>query len=135
VPESSTIVSGPAMTPDPSPPLGPPAAPVTRDAGVLELFVLGPPDLRHGEQVVHFRTRKAFALLAYLSLSLTRIPHSRERLASVLWPDHDEAAARVLLRTTLSQLRHQLAAAGGVALEAITLLHTDHPPRRRPLGR
>jgi len=96
---------------------------------VLELLVLGPPVLRWGEQEVHFRTRKAFALLAYLALS--RIPHSREQPASLLWPDHEEGAARTLLRTTLSQLRHHLRAAGGMAGEARTLLHID----RHALGR
>jgi non-specific serine/threonine protein kinase len=123
VPASSTMVSGPAMTPDSSPPAGSPAMPGMRDGAVLELLVLGPPVLRWGEQEVRVRTRKAFILLAYLAA--TRRPHAREQLARLLWPDHEAAAARTLLRTTLSQLRRHLAAAGGVGMEAITLLHTE----------
>jgi predicted ATPase/DNA-binding SARP family transcriptional activator len=126
VPGSSTIVSGPAMTSDSAPPS---IGPIRRDGTVLELVVLGPPAVRWGEQEVRFRTRKAFILLAYLAV--TRRSQSREQLASLLWPDHEEGAARTLLRTTLSQLRHHLAAAGGVEMEAITLVHT----KRDALGR
>jgi DNA-binding SARP family transcriptional activator len=117
------------MTPESSPPPGSLVDPARQDARLLELLVLGPPVLRRGDQEVHFRTRKAFGLLVYLAL--TRLPHSREQLASLLWPDHEAVAARTLLRTTLSQLRNHLAAAGGVAVEALTLLHTE----RDALGR
>ena len=76
----------------------------------LHLAVLGPPAARWGERAVAFRTRKEFALLVYLAL--THAPQPRDRLAALFWPDRDEAAARNLLRTTLSRLRHHLAAAG-----------------------
>ena len=47
-------------------------------------------------------TRKAMALLAYLSL--TGQSHSRDALAGFLWPDYDHSNARAALRRTLSTL-------------------------------
>lgn len=49
-------------------------------------------------------TRKAEALLAYLALSPDK-PHSRERLAHLLWSDRGEEQARNSLRHALSALK------------------------------
>jgi DNA-binding SARP family transcriptional activator len=46
---------------------------------------------------------KSLALLAFLILEPG--PHSRERLASLLWGEHSDAAARASLRQALMQLR------------------------------
>jgi predicted ATPase/DNA-binding SARP family transcriptional activator len=51
-------------------------------------------------------TRKAIALLAYLSV--TAAPQPREALTALLWPDYDEESARSSLRRTLSTLRKAL---------------------------
>ncbi len=69
----------------------------------LEIYLLGPPRIWRGGQVVEMDTRKAVALLAYLALSGT--PQSRDGLAAFLWPDFDESRARAALRRTLSTLK------------------------------
>lgn len=55
--------------------------------------------------------RKAQALLAYLALAPK--PVSRERLAGLLWDEHDEGRARHSLRQCLMELRRLGAQAGG----------------------
>lgn len=61
--------------------------------------------------------RKAFALLAYLSLaSGGRAP--RDRLADLLWPDRDTGQARASLRQTLSVIRATLGDLGSGLFEA-----------------
>ena len=74
--------------------------------------LLGPPEILRDGRPVRVDTRKAVALLAYLAL--TGRPHSRDALAELLWPGHDEAHARGALRRTLSTLRGAI----GDALEA-----------------
>ncbi|MDX6555392.1 MAG: hypothetical protein QOD86_1587, partial [Miltoncostaeaceae bacterium] len=74
--------------------------------------LLGPPEILRDGRPVRVDTRKAVALLAYLVL--TGRPHSRDALAELLWPGHDESHARGALRRTLSTLR----GAVGDALEA-----------------
>src|SRR5262245_58827908 len=46
--------------------------------------------------------RKAIALLAYLVM--TGQSHSRDRLATLLWPAYDQRRARTSLRSTLTTL-------------------------------
>jgi DNA-binding SARP family transcriptional activator/pimeloyl-ACP methyl ester carboxylesterase len=53
------------------------------------------------------RNKKAQALIAYLALS-PGTTHSRERLATLLWPDSSEEAARQSLRQCVSTLRRDL---------------------------
>ncbi len=68
----------------------------------LELRLFGSPDLLRDGQPVHFDTRKALALLAYLAL--TAQAHSRDSLAVLFWPEFDQTHARATLRRTLSSL-------------------------------
>ena len=105
------------------------AGPAREEAAPLSLSVLGPPVARWGERVVAFRSRKELALLVYLAL--TRLPQPREHLASLFWPEQDEAAARSALRTTLSRLREHLTAAAGPSLSVLPLLQSE----RSVLGR
>lgn len=70
----------------------------------LALRLLGAPRITIDGQAVHFDTRKAVALLAYLAC--TGRPHSREALAALLWPEY--AGARNALRRTLSSLQQVL---------------------------
>ena len=53
--------------------------------------------------------RKAMALFAYLALASDR-PHSREKLASLLWYSAGDRAARQSLRRCLTDLRRALGA-------------------------
>jgi len=57
--------------------------------------------------VTAFRSDKARALLAYLSVNTAR-PSRREYLADLLWPDQTEQAALTNLRQTLARLRRAL---------------------------
>ncbi|NPV77176.1 MAG: tetratricopeptide repeat protein [Anaerolineae bacterium] len=68
----------------------------------LALFLFGFPHFEIDGKKVVLDTRKAVALLAYLALE--NHPHSRETLATLLWPDYDHTHARAALRRTLSAL-------------------------------
>ena len=73
----------------------------------LALFLLGPPRIERDGSLISVDTRKAIALLAYLAITHQR--HSRDVLASLLWPEYDQANARSALRRTLSTLNKALA--------------------------
>jgi DNA-binding SARP family transcriptional activator len=66
----------------------------------LRLELLGPPRVLRDGVPVSFDTRKAVAVLAVLAV--TARPHARDALATMLWPEADEARARGALRRTLS---------------------------------
>jgi len=72
----------------------------------LALYLLGPPRVELDNQSVPLGRHKAVALLAYLAL--TRQPHSRDALATLLWPELDQSHARGQLRRTLSLLHRTL---------------------------
>jgi DNA-binding SARP family transcriptional activator len=78
----------------------------------LNVLLLGPPRIELDGEPIAVDTRKAIALLAYLAVTGSR--QSRERLAALLWPDHDTDHARGALRRTLSSLNKAL---GGQGLE------------------
>jgi DNA-binding SARP family transcriptional activator/tRNA A-37 threonylcarbamoyl transferase component Bud32 len=72
----------------------------------LKISLLGPPQLEYKGDVMKFDTRKNVALLAYLAV--TKSPHSRESLTTLLWPDMEPSRARSGLRRNLSILRKTL---------------------------
>src|SRR6185312_6189629 len=74
--------------------------------GNLSLALLGPPEVRHADQVVQFSTRKELALLIYLAVE-GRV-QARQKLSEQFWPDQDAMHGRAALRTTLLHLRHIL---------------------------
>jgi DNA-binding SARP family transcriptional activator len=76
---------------------------------VLQLRLLGYPELRLGDAPLRFRRRKTLALLVYLVL--TGRPAARETLAALLSdPDKtSEQLALQSLRASVSELRDQLA--------------------------
>src|SRR4051812_40086891 len=74
--------------------------------GQLNLRLLGPPEIDHGERRVEFPTRKTQALLFYLALE--RGPHSREKLADLLWPESNLGRAQASFRRCLAYLRRSL---------------------------
>jgi len=74
--------------------------------GQLHFAFLGTPEVRHGGQVVTFRTRKALALLIYLVVKGGM--HSREKLTALFWPESEEEQSRATLRSTLVYVRKTL---------------------------
>ena len=63
--------------------------------------------LRNDALIANFRSGREKALLAYLALEAER-PHSRQALASLIWEDFPDSAARKNLRNTISHLRQIL---------------------------
>lgn len=79
----------------------------------LSLFLLGPTRVQLNETDIEIKPRKALALLIYLALGRER--HSRDYLATLLWPNSDYRRARRSLRNRLSELNRAL---GGDWIEA-----------------
>src|SRR4249920_4154530 len=80
--------------------------------GDVRFTLLGPPEVRHANQVLLFSTRKEFALLIYLAVE-GRV-HSRKSLSELFWPEGDAMHGRAALRITLLHLRHLLGDGAGV---------------------
>ena len=74
----------------------------------LALYVLGPPRIERDGVPVQIRRRNIVALLAYLAV--TGRSHSRDALATLFWPEHDQSGARAGLRRTLASLKKALGA-------------------------
>lgn len=70
---------------------------------MLTISLLGEPVIRRDDQPLRIARRKSRALLFYLAAQ--QQPVARERLLTLLWPDHPRQAAQQLLRTTLHGLR------------------------------
>src|SRR3979411_1132642 len=81
--------------------------------GDLYLTLLGPPEVRHADQVLLFSTRKELALLIYLAVE-GRV-HSRKKLSELFWPEGDARHSRAALRSRLPHLRHVLGEGAAVA--------------------
>ena len=81
-----------------------------RGTELLNIGLLGPPEVKVDGVPVDVDTRKAIALLAYLAVERTA---SRDTLATLFWADSPSDRARATLRRTLSSLR------GGVGPEVI----------------
>src|SRR6266568_4326349 len=69
----------------------------------LSFALLGPLEIRHGDSVLKFSTRKALALLIYLAVEGGS--HTRRALSELFWPELDSKHGRAALRATLLQLR------------------------------
>ena len=72
----------------------------------LCLYLLGSFRIEQAGSELHLPTRKAESLLAYLVLHPTT--HSREKLATLLWGDSSDTAARGSLRKALNFIRSHL---------------------------
>ena len=79
----------------------------------LHLYVLGSPEVRLGENLVTFPTRKTLALLIYLAIESG--PQPRETLAALLWPEASPERSHGSLRNTLDHLQTALRQASGQA--------------------
>ncbi len=89
-----------------------------RDGGQVALFFFGPPRIVVGGQEREGVGRKAIALLAYLAA--TGQPHSREALATLLWPESRAEQSRANLRNVIWVLNQTLGE-GWLAVERSTL--------------
>lgn len=99
--------------------------PHTINSFMLYINLLGTPLIYLEEQLpLRFRTRKAQALLIYLAT--TGRSWTRDALATLFWPETDDATARKNLRDILPPLRRQL---GGQLLVDAELigLNPAHP--------
>jgi DNA-binding SARP family transcriptional activator len=72
----------------------------------LSLYLLGPPRVKLDDDYIEVKPRKALALLIYLAV--TAEPHSRDFLATLLWPFSDQCRARHALRNRLCELKQAL---------------------------
>ena len=72
----------------------------------LALLLLGPPRIECDGEPVEIRRRKAIALIIYLAV--TGQSHSRDALATLLWPEYDQSRARAGLRRVLAALKKAL---------------------------
>jgi predicted ATPase/DNA-binding SARP family transcriptional activator len=72
----------------------------------LSVTLFGVPRIERDGAAVTVKRRKSLALLAYLSV--TRQPHGRDALATLLWPDAAAERARAGLRRTLVDLNAAL---------------------------
>jgi predicted ATPase/DNA-binding SARP family transcriptional activator len=72
----------------------------------LALFLLGPPRIECNGEPIEIRRRKAMALFVYLAV--TGRSHSRDALATLFWPEHDQSRARAGLRRALAALKKAL---------------------------
>jgi predicted ATPase/DNA-binding SARP family transcriptional activator len=72
----------------------------------LALYLLGSPRTLLNDDEIQIGRRKAVALLAYLAV--TNRSHSREALATFLWPEYDQSHALAYLRRVLSELNKSL---------------------------
>jgi DNA-binding SARP family transcriptional activator len=79
----------------------------------LHLFALGPPEVRVGDRLMVFPTRKTLALLFYLAIEAGTQP--REQLAALLWPEATSEHSHASLRNTLGHLQTALRQASGQA--------------------
>jgi uncharacterized membrane protein HdeD (DUF308 family) len=89
------------------------------------LQVLGSMQAFRDDRCVVFRTRKALALLTYLTIEGG--VHRRDQLAELLWPNRGADLARASLRTALFYIREAL---GGEA-EVVLSISRDHVALRR----
>src|SRR6266508_2174093 len=73
---------------------------------LLKLLLFGSPRLERDGRPIELNLRKALALLVYLAVSGQG--HSRDALATLLWPESDGREARARLRRTLHRLTQAL---------------------------
>lgn len=74
----------------------------------LSISLLGPFQATlHGQPVTGFESNRVRALLAYLAVEADS-PHSRDRLAGLLWPEQSDKTAHDNLRQALANLRRAI---------------------------
>lgn len=87
-------------------------------------MLLGSPSIEYEGVPLEVDTRKAVALLAYPAI--TRRRHTRDALATLLWPEYDHTRSRAALRRTLSSLGRARAEGWLEAdRESVGLIHNE----------
>ena len=86
---------------------------MSNNVSPLHLHLLGPPEVRLGESLLTFPTRKTLALLIYLAIEGGMQP--REHLAALLWPEANPERSYASLRNTLGHLQTTFRQASGQA--------------------
>jgi DNA-binding SARP family transcriptional activator len=94
--------------------------------GALTVTTLGSPQVHHADVPCSFPIRKVLALALYLVV--TAQSHTRAHLATLLWPEADEALGLLSLRQALLRLRQALGS------DAATHLHVAGDLVRLALG-
>src|SRR5262245_53069376 len=95
----------------------------------LSFHLFGAPQVAFGGERRSLRFQKELALLIYLAV--TNRPHTRLALATLFWPEHEEARALASLRRALHQIKVDVAAGildvtrGTVRLSAAVDLQVD----------
>ena len=69
----------------------------------LKMFLFGVPRLEQNGEAINITRRKVVALMAYLAVAGQQ--QSRDALAALLWPEHDQSSAKANLRRELSRLK------------------------------
>jgi non-specific serine/threonine protein kinase len=91
----------------------------------LNIFSFGMPRIEIDGVPVEVNNRKAVALLTFLAATFKT--HSRDTLATLLWPDYDQSHARASLRYNLSILKKALSHEWfDVHRETIGLVRSDN---------
>lgn len=91
----------------------------------LVFSLLGLPKIERDGQPVHINRRRTVAMAIYLALCGRAM--SRDALAAMFWPEHDERSAHTDLRRTLYGLNRALGAEWLVVDEAQVALQPHHP--------
>jgi DNA-binding SARP family transcriptional activator len=86
----------------------------------LHLHLLGPPEVRLGDELLVFATRKTLALLIYLAIEGGAQP--REHLATLLWPESSPERSYASLRNTLARLHSAMRKISGAASASYLLV-------------
>lgn len=73
----------------------------------MKIHFLGTFEIKDGEEIIHFSRRMDQSLFAYLVIN-GGIPHRREKLAALFWPDYADEAGRENLRHVLWRIRKTL---------------------------
>ncbi len=68
----------------------------------LRVYLFGPPRFTYDGKPVEVGRRKAIAIISYLAV--TKQSHSRDTIATLLWPDYDQSRAQAALRRDLAAL-------------------------------
>jgi DNA-binding SARP family transcriptional activator len=98
---------------------------------MLSVTLFGPGELALDGAILRVHSAKTLALLAFLAIESDR-PHTRARLAALVWSEAPEPAARQSLRQALYSLRRvgagRLGTLAGLAAEQVRL--APHPDLR-----
>lgn len=89
----------------------------------IRIVLFGKPEIRCDNVPIELRMKKAVGLVAYLAT--TGQTHTRERLATLFWPDSKEDVARTSLRQVTGALRETPLASMLITNRTTIQLHPD----------